>query len=63
MPKSVWEYPTFGDQVCHKWLKDRRGRQLSYDDIKHYHDIVAALAETIKLQAMIDDTIPGWPLR
>lgn len=62
VPKAVWEYHIGGYQVCQKWLKDRKGRQLSYDDIKHYHGIVAALAETIELQAMIDEAIPGWPL-
>jgi predicted helicase len=62
VPKAIWEYHIGGYQVCQKWLKDRKGRQLSYDDIKHYHGIVAALAETIELQAMIDEAIPGWPL-
>ena len=62
VPEAVWNYHIGGYQVCQKWLKDRKGRQLSYDDIKHYHGIVAALAETIELQAAIDAAIPGWPL-
>ena len=62
VPEAVWNYHIGGYQVCKKWLKDRKGRQLSYDDIKHYHGIVAALAETIELQATIDAAIPGWPL-
>ena len=62
VPKAVWEYHIGGYQVCQKWLKDRKGRQLSYDDIKHYHGIVSALFETIELQEMIDDVIPSWPL-
>jgi predicted helicase len=62
VPKAVWEYHIGGYQVCQKWLKDRKGRQLSYDDIKHYHGIVAALAETIELQVMIDEAIPAWPI-
>lgn len=63
VPQSVWEYYIGGYQVCQKWLKDRKGRQLSYDDIKHYHGIVAALAATIDLQIEIDRVIPGWPLK
>jgi predicted helicase len=63
VPAAVWSYHVGGYQVCQKWLKDRKGRQLSYDDIKHYHGIVAALAETIELQAQIDAAIPGWPLQ
>ena len=52
-----------GYQVCHKWLKDRKGRALSYDDIKHYQQIVASLAETITLMEQIDELIDeygGW---
>jgi predicted helicase len=63
VPTAVWNYHVGGYQVCQKWLKDRKGRQLSYDDIKHYHGIVAALTETIELQAQIDAAIPGWPLQ
>lgn len=38
-----------GYQVCEKWLKDRRARTLSYDDVEHYQKICAALSETIRL--------------
>jgi hypothetical protein len=47
-----------------KWLKDRKGRTLSQDDIAHYQKIVVALAETIRLMKEIDETIDqhgGWP--
>ncbi len=53
-----------GYQVCAKWLKDRKGRVLSSDDITLYHRIVIALHETIRLMAEIDKTIDahgGWP--
>jgi len=46
---EVWEFHIGGYQVCEKWLKDRRTRKLSYDDIKHYQKITVALAETIRL--------------
>jgi type I restriction-modification system DNA methylase subunit len=46
---DVWEFHIGGYQVCEKWLKDRRGRKLSYDDISHYQKIVVALGETIRL--------------
>ena len=63
MPTRVWEYRIGGYQDCEKWLKDRKGRLLSYDDIRHYHRIVSALAETIELQAQIDEAIPSWPIQ
>jgi predicted helicase len=60
-----WEFHIGGYQVCQKWLKDRKGRALSFDDIRHYQRIVAALAETITLMDQIDATIDehgGWPI-
>lgn len=63
VPPEVWAYQIGGYQVCQKWLKDRKGRQLSYDDLTHYRGIVAALSHTIELQAEIDKAIGGWPLR
>ena len=65
VPLEVWEFHVGGYQVCHKWLKDRKGRTLSFDDIKHYQRIVAALQETIQLMTEIDETIEmagGWPI-
>jgi predicted helicase len=62
VPRDVWEFHIGGYQVCEKWLKDRKGRQLSYDDIQHYQKIVVALKETIRLMAEIDALIPSWPL-
>jgi len=62
VPPEVWSYHVGGYQVCQKWLKDRKGRQLSYDDLTHYRGIVAALARTIELQSAIDDAIGEWPL-
>jgi predicted helicase len=63
VPPRVWDYHIGGYQVCQKWLKDRKGRQLSYDDLTHYRGIVAALGRTIELQAEIDKAIGEWPLR
>ena len=62
VPKEVWEFQIGGYQVCEKWLKDRKGRKLSSDDIDHYQKIVVALNETIRLMREIDEIIPGWPL-
>ena len=43
-------------------LKDRRGRQLSFDDLMHYQKVVVALAETMRLMNEIDKAIPSWPI-
>lgn len=65
VPPEVWNFHVGGYQVCQKWLKDRKGRTLTYDDLNHYQQIVSALAETIRLMTEIDETIEnhgGWPL-
>lgn len=62
--EEVWNFHIGGYQVCEKWLKDRKGRTLSVEDIAHYHKIVVALCETIRLMAEIDAAIEqhgGWP--
>jgi hypothetical protein len=64
VPEAVWNFHIGGDQVCEKWLKDRKGRTLSDGDIAHYQKIVVALAETIRLMQEIDEVIEqsgGWP--
>jgi len=62
--EPVWNFHIGGYQVCQKWLKDRKGRTLTKDDLAHYQKIVIALAETIRLMAEIDQVIDahgGWP--
>jgi len=59
---EVWEFHVGGYQVCEKWLKDRRGRALSHDDLLHYQKIVVALKETIRLTGEIDAAISQWPI-
>ncbi|HZO74798.1 MAG TPA: type ISP restriction/modification enzyme [Ktedonobacteraceae bacterium] len=63
---DVWDFRVGGYQVCEKWLKDRKGRQLTFSDLQHYQRVVAALTETITLMGQIDEAIEahgGWPIR
>jgi predicted helicase len=63
---EVWQFMIGGYQVCEKWLKDRKRRNLTDDDIVHYQRLVSALSETIKIMAEIDAVIEnhgGWPLK
>ena len=53
VPEEVWNFYIGGYQPAQKWLKDRKGRTLVFDDIKHYLYIIHALAETIKLMQKI----------
>lgn len=52
--EEVWQYQIGGYQVCDKWLKDRKDRTLTLDEIKTYCKIVTALSKTIDLQKEID---------
>jgi predicted helicase len=63
VPEEVWDLHIGGYQVCHKWLKDRKGRALSDEDIEHYQKIIVALNETIRIMHEIDEVIDqhgGW---
>jgi predicted helicase len=62
VPPEVWDFHIGGYQVCQKWLKDRKGRTLTYDELTHYQRVIVALKETIRLMAEIDGLIPGWPV-
>ncbi len=59
---EVWGFQIGGYQVLHKWLKDRKGRKLTFDDLFHYQKIVVALKETMLLMGEIDKLIPSWPI-
>ncbi|WP_332788541.1 type ISP restriction/modification enzyme [Sphingomonas sp. GB1N7] len=53
VPAIAWSAYIGGYQPAHKWLKDRRGRTLSWDDIGHYQRIVKILAETDRIMRKI----------
>lgn len=63
--KAVWEFRVGGYLPAQKWLKDRKGRKLSADDLAHYRKMIGAIAGTISVMAEIDRAIEqagGWPL-
>lgn len=53
-PAVAWEFYIGGYQPAQKWLKDRRGRALSWDDIRHYQSILKILSETARIMETID---------
>jgi hypothetical protein len=55
VPPEVWEYHIGGYQVSEKWLKDRKGKVLSSEEVAHYARVVTAIAETITIQQSLDD--------
>ena len=54
VPLVAWTFHIGGYQPAQKWLKDRRGRTLSWDDIGHYQKILKVLTETDRIMGEID---------
>lgn len=61
VPSIAWEFYIGGYQPAQKWLKDRKGRTLSVDDIMHYQRIIVALTNTDRIMKEIDEIkfLPG----
>ncbi|KAF0128685.1 MAG: adenine specific DNA methyltransferase [Methylocystaceae bacterium] len=55
VPKEVWEFHIGGYQVLDKYLKSRKGRTLSLDEINHFAAVADVLAFTIEQMEKIDD--------
>lgn len=54
VPLIAWEFYIGGYQPAQKWLKDRHGRTLNFEDILHYQKIILALTETHRLMQELD---------
>jgi len=55
---EVWNYYIGGYQVLDKWLKNRRDRNLSSEDVKHYCKVITVLSKTIEIQKSINELYP-----
>lgn len=54
VPEVSWNFYVGGYQPAQKWLKDRKGRKLTNNDIEHYQKIIKVLTETNKVMKEID---------
>ena len=54
VPELAWNFYIGGYQPAQKWLKDRKGRTLSDNDIDHYQKMITALTETSRIMGEID---------
>jgi len=53
--KEVWEYRIGAYQVMEKYLKDRKRRMLSLEEIEHYMRVAKAIEKTIEVQGKVDE--------
>ncbi|MEK7524144.1 MAG: type ISP restriction/modification enzyme [Patescibacteria group bacterium] len=54
VPEVAWNFYIGGYQPAQKWLKDRKGRTLTNEDIEHYQKMIVALMETDRIMKEID---------
>jgi predicted helicase len=52
--KDVWEYRIGAYQVMAKYLKDRKKRKLTLEEIEHYMRVVKAIERTIEVQGEVE---------
>jgi hypothetical protein len=57
VPPEAWNFYIGGYQPAQKWLKDRKGRALGYEDIVHYQRIIRVLVETREVMQEIDGVL------
>lgn len=54
VPQLAWKFYIGGYKPAQKWLKDRKGKALTIEDIQHYQKIIHALCETDRLMQLVD---------
>lgn len=54
VPEVAWNFYIGGYQPAQKWLKDRKDRELKYEEILHYQKIIVSLSETDRIMKEID---------
>jgi len=57
VPLEAWEFYIGGYQPAQKWLKDRKGQKLNFNEIEHYQKIITVLSLTMDIQQQIDEVV------
>ncbi|MDR0296180.1 MAG: N-6 DNA methylase [Prevotellaceae bacterium] len=57
VPLVAWNFYIGGYQPAQKWLKDRKGRTLNFEDVQHYQRIIRVLSETGKIMREVDNCL------
>ena len=53
VPENAWNHSIGGYKPAYKWLKDRRGKHLDWQQIGHYQRMVKVLSETDRIMGTI----------
>jgi hypothetical protein len=57
VPEIAWIFYIGGYQPAQKWLKYRKGKELSVENIFHYQKIIVVLTETDRIMKEIDKAV------
>lgn len=57
VPEAAWQARIGGYQPAQKWLKDRMGRKLDFDDMRHYQRIIKILSETDRIMQHMESCL------
>jgi predicted helicase len=60
IPEDVWNYKVGGYQVIEKYIKSRKGRELSLDELEHIYRVVEIIKRTIELVKELEKINPSW---
>ncbi len=55
VPENTWDFHIGGYKPAQRWLKNRCGCRLTFDDILHWQKIIVALTNTERIMREIDD--------
>jgi hypothetical protein len=55
VPPEIWDFRVGGYRVLEKWLAERKGRRLEFDDQRQIARLVKLIGETLRLMAAIDE--------
>ena len=55
--KEVWEYQIGAYQVMAKYLKERKKRELTWEEIEHYRRVAKAIEGTIEVQEEVEEVL------
>jgi len=62
LPQNIFDMTIGGYKICDKWLRERKGKVLTFDEISVFQKVVVALKGTIEIMSEIDTLIEKWPL-
>jgi hypothetical protein len=55
VPPEVWDFRVGGYRVLEKWIAERKGRRLEFDDQRQIARLIKVIGETLRLMAAIDE--------